>query len=86
MAIDRRKLFALGGVGALGIAGGERGPEIDVGAAGALTVKIARRCGEWCVLVPDWDLRWAVGAHAPPIKWMPLAEFLAQIDAVNLST
>lgn len=80
MGIDRRRLFALGGVGAFGVGTGACGPEIDIAAAGAITAKFALRYGEWCVLVPDWDLDWHVGTNAAPVKWMPLAEFLTAIE------
>lgn len=81
MAIDRRKLFALGGLGAISVGTGEHGPEFDVALAGAVTVKLGRRYGEWCVLVPDWNYKWHVGAAAPPVTWMKLSEFLAVLDS-----
>lgn len=77
--IDRRKLFALGGLGAIGATTGQSGPELDPSSA-AVTVRLSRRLGVWSVLVPDWEYAGDVGAMAIPLKWMPLTEFLATLD------
>lgn len=81
MSIDRRKLFALGGLGAVGIGTGVYGPELDFASLG-ITVRLRRdyKTG-WGIIVPDWDGHpdWQPGKiHA--VKTMPVAEFLAALD------
>lgn len=82
MAIDRRSLFALGGAGVLSAGTGAHGPEFDL-MLGAITIKIAKRYGEWSVLAPDWDLTWRLGCQPPPVKWVKLSDFLAELDAMD---
>jgi hypothetical protein len=87
MSVDRRKLFALGGLGALGAGTGLAGPELDWPAG--ITIRISWRWSAgpkpgWHVLVPDWDhdFQWNVAnvaTQTPPVKWMPLEEFLAAL-------
>lgn len=87
MTVDRRKLFALGGLGAIGIGTGELGPEVDPAAGGSITVKIRKSWTEkgfvWAVMVPDFDYVWQPGLATPPVKWMPLTEWLAALDKIN---
>lgn len=87
MTVDRRKLFALGGLGAIGVGTGEFGPEADPNYGPSLTIKIRKDWTpngvEWCVLVPDFDLKWQVGRELPPVKWTPLAEWLKAVEELN---
>lgn len=90
MSIDRRKLFALGGLGAIGIGTGEIGPEADPNYGAAITIRIRRERTEhgleWAVLVPDYDMRWTPGREIPPVKWMPLSEWLAAVEGENAAS
>ena len=79
----RRRLLALSGIGALAAGTGIFGPEIDPGSAGALVIRVKKHWGKWQVCVPDFDSVWTPGVVMPPIKWMPLEEFLAELDALQ---
>jgi len=83
--MDRRKLLALGGLGGIGASTGEFGPEADPNYGGSLTIRIQRTMydSEWTVLVPDLEHKWLPGRYMPPVKWMPLSEFLAELDKLT---
>jgi hypothetical protein len=72
MDIDRRKLFAVGGAGAIAGIGGIQGPEVDFN--GGVTIRIFKGRDGWNVAVPDWD-GYRPG-DIPAIKGMPINEFL----------
>jgi hypothetical protein len=73
MSIDRRKLFAVGGFGALAGVGGVRGPEVHL--HGGITIHIVKGDDGWLVAVPDFD-HYRFNGEIPAIKMMPMAEFL----------
>jgi hypothetical protein len=75
MDVDRRKLFAVGGFGALAGLGGIQGPEASF--AGGITIRIQRHPDGWMVAVPDWDT-YRIG-EVPAVKMTPLNEFLAAL-------
>lgn len=86
MNIDRRKLFALGGLGAVGAAGtGALGPEYTL--HGGITITIQQmNDGGWGVAVPDWDemkSRWHKVHMTPVIKIMPMAEFFDELNKMD---
>ena len=88
MTVDRRKLFALGGLGAIGASTGEFGPEVDPNYGASITIRVRRERTdsgglEWAVLVPDFDARWMVGRYLPPVKWMPLNEWLSSVEEIS---
>lgn len=86
--MNRRSLLALGGLGAFGAASGAAGPELDI-TTGAIIVKIAKPWGHsagWRVLVPDLDRMGHIGQLPVPVNWMPLQDFLDQIDKLNMES
>ena len=81
--MNRRGLFALGGLGAVGLGTGTLGPELDFLTHG-LTVRLVRWKNEWCIVVPDFEGHkdWRPGeVHAT--KGMPVNEFLAELDKMS---
>lgn len=92
MTIDRRRLFALGGVGAFGAGTGLLGPEFDHITAGIVVRLYQESDGGWKVVVPDWGFieddsfggiyRWRPGQQLRT-RGMPLEEFLAQMSGVD---
>jgi hypothetical protein len=80
MSIDRRRLFALGGLGAVGAGTGALGPELNL--HGGITVTLYQDLDGWKVAVPDFDYaggRWRAGSILP-MKGMPITEFLAELE------
>lgn len=85
MGIDRRSLLAIGGLGAFGGGAGMAGPETALGIPLGLTIRVIKNWADgWCVVVPDPDQGWVIGSHTPPIKLMPIKDFLDQIDKLNI--
>lgn len=84
MTIDRRKLFALSGLGAIGAGTGALGPEVQLGSGGIVIRIYQDYSGRWVVAVPDFDAdpNWLPG-HVMPVKGMPIDEFLAAIARPN---
>jgi hypothetical protein len=75
MDMDRRKLFALGGLGAVAGLGGIQGPEVSF--HGGVTIRIFKGSDGWMVAVPDWD-GYRPG-DVPAVTGMPIDEFLAKL-------
>jgi hypothetical protein len=83
MPINRRSLFALGGVGlAVGGGTGALGAEIQQNMPG-ITIQIRFYRRQWEVLVPNTDGM----ENTPPIEgflastqWIPLVDFLSLLD------
>ena len=81
--LNRRRLFALGGLGALAAGTGIHGPEIDPDLPGALVLRVRKNYKTWVVCVPDYETAWTPGVMMPPVKWVPLEEFLAELDTLQ---
>ena len=79
MTIDRRKLFALGGMGIVATGGtGALGAEVNPAFPG-ITIQIRLVGNGWEVAVPDWEHEAKMPVHQGylmPVTWMPLPEFL----------
>ena len=77
--LTRRSIFPLAAAGIIAAPDGSQGATLD---HHGIVVKMAKRYGEWCALVPDLDSmngHWRPG-FAIPTKWMPLKEYLDLID------
>lgn len=94
MAIDRRKLLAFGGLGAIGAGTGLNGPEIRFGSQG-LTIHIIRGDKGWFVAVPEFNKvdyhgrtieQFNPARELLPIKTIPLDEFLKALDDLGNET
>lgn len=80
MTVDRRKLFALGGLGVIGAGTGAYGAEANL--HGGVTVTLQRSYDGWGVAVPNLDEGWRPG-DIPQVKLMPIADFLAALEELR---
>ena len=81
MSIDRRKLFALGGAGAIGAAGGRLGPEFNL--HGGLTIHVVKGHDGWLVATPDWEMingPYFQPGMIPQVKMVPVTEFFEMLE------
>jgi hypothetical protein len=90
MTATRRDLFALGGLAALGSIGPVEAADLDVRSSSALRISVVFEHGKWQVAVPDFESMAYGDAHgwgwrpgmAMQYKWVPLEEYLAQVEEV----
>lgn len=79
--LSRRGLFPLFAAGGIVAADGSQGASMEVPLPG-IVCRIAKFYGEWCVMVPDFDVMtgWWIPGMVVPTKWMKIDEYLKLLD------